>query len=221
MKIEAWKDYWKHNGHEYGMCYADHLNKKFYINIPKNASTWGKQCVEALAFEHTNYIDSRLIDKGYEAIIFLRDPIDRWYTGIAEYIHRYGLLPSNRFNKDSIGLILHKVVFDEHTEQQRMFLQGVNLDNAVFFKVDHNLSKNFRHYCKHDLNTNVELDLTPQWVSIGLKKQILDALQEYMTRHLVTYFSDEVPKSSIERLNEYYKLDTVLYNSVQYYIKGE
>jgi hypothetical protein len=72
-------------GHGSGMLNSTHDH--FIINVPKNASSfvldWGQRhgWHTALAENHSDTIT--------EMIVILRDPVDRWISGIAQYINSY------------------------------------------------------------------------------------------------------------------------------------
>lgn len=104
-------------------------NKKiFYLNIPKNASTFTTNVLKEnnwMFWNVTNATDST-------AIILLRDPIERWVSGFATYAcsyllgHGYG---SDHFVKDynslSERLIFDNIVFDDHTTPQVKFINEI------------------------------------------------------------------------------------------------
>jgi hypothetical protein len=72
-------------GHGSGVLNPTH--DRFIINVPKNASSfvldWGRQhgWSAALAENHSDTIT--------EIIVILRDPVERWISGIAQYINSY------------------------------------------------------------------------------------------------------------------------------------
>lgn len=72
-------------GHGSGVLSPTH--DRFIINVPKNASSfvldWGRRhgWQTALAKNHSDIIT--------ELIVILRDPIERWISGISQYINTY------------------------------------------------------------------------------------------------------------------------------------
>lgn len=121
---------WAHLGHELGECWVNDSNNITYINIPKNASSFIKACLmgskNSWVFSHS-FVDSN------ELLIALRDPIDRWLSGMAQY----------QFNSQEYAIsdedIFANVTFDDHTELQTYFLQNIDLSKATFLRVDENL----------------------------------------------------------------------------------
>jgi hypothetical protein len=62
---------------------VEHLS--FYCMIPKNASSWTSQLLK-----HNGWIQGQMIATGKEVaeelIVILRDPVERWIAGIAQYL---------------------------------------------------------------------------------------------------------------------------------------
>jgi hypothetical protein len=60
-------------------------NLSFYCMIPKNASSWTSQLLT-----HNGWIEGQISETGKEVaeelIVILRDPVERWIAGIAQYL---------------------------------------------------------------------------------------------------------------------------------------
>jgi hypothetical protein len=139
---------WSHLGHRLGECWVDEVNDKTYIHIPKNASSFIKGVlIGSGGFWH----HSETLINSNENLIMLRDPIDRWLSGITQYLH-------NTKQDLSIEEIVNKITFDDHTDLQTYFLQGVDLDNSTFMFVDENLRANLANWIyNHGYRTNVDI----------------------------------------------------------------
>lgn len=140
-------DYYKNKGHVFGECMSKPDTDLMYINIPKNASSWTKPNLKDWSWEFYNYHTDNLYDK--HALVVLRDPMERWLSGIAEYMTLYHVDadPTAWFD-----LIFERIAFDDHTESQLLFLQGINLNNCTFFLCDKNFKSNFSDFLnKHDM----------------------------------------------------------------------
>ncbi len=125
-------EYYKNKGHVFGECMSHPEHDLMYINIPKNASSWTKNNLLEFNWEHYNYHTDNLYHK--HALIVLRDPVERWLSGIAEYMYLYHQnLDSAHFSSCFFDIIFDRVSFDDHTEQQVLFLEKLNLDNCTFF----------------------------------------------------------------------------------------
>lgn len=205
-------DYWKrHKNHPYGMCFISHNLKKFYINIPKNATNWGKAAMKNLKWVQGNYHRDKLIKKGYEAIVILRDPMDRWFSGIAEYSSRYNIkLHTSQLNDLALKLLTDRVAFDEHTEEQSMFLDSINSDTTTWFKFEPELNQNFADYVRRVLGIENNLQgIDPKYTSSGMKAKVRAWLEECLT------------EENYKSLNKFYEVDQDLYNNVKYYKRKE
>lgn len=171
----AFQDHWELRGHVFGTCMSHANTDLIYINIPKNASSWTKPNLTELGWEFYNYIDDNLLHK--HAIIVLRDPIERWLSGICEYFTLYH--PDADLNNAGTAfweLLVDRVTFDDHTEKQIFFIDGVNLNNATFFYCnefyrmyiqqflrDHGFDNSYSHYkFKH---TTEESDIRKKFKS--------------------------------------------------------
>jgi len=122
-------------------------NKNYsFVPIPKNASTFfGNFLSTILNWEEREYnIQIKTV------IVFVRDPLERWYTGITEYFLRQN--KSFRFeNTNILELFQNKLVFDEHTLPQVNFLDKLDTENIFFLKIDNNIDDNFIHLLQHEL----------------------------------------------------------------------
>lgn len=134
--IPHFRTYWKHKGHEFGQCQTLPDSPWFWIKIPKNASTYTQTLfAHQLLWSHYNYFDIDVRNK--IAIIVIRDPVERWISGIAEYVTLYHKnFHADDVNRQMLDWIFDRVAFDDHTESQICFIRDVNLQQAVWFKCD-------------------------------------------------------------------------------------
>ncbi len=127
-------DKWAHLGHILGECWTDQDKSITFIHIPKNASSFVKGClISSGRFTHS---DSLVTADHY--LITLRDPIERWISGIAQFMG----IESNR--RVTLHELVERVTVDDHTELQTYFLQDVNIEKCTFLKVDQNLRTNIK-----------------------------------------------------------------------------
>ncbi len=155
-------------GHGSGVLSPDH--SQFIVNIPKNASSFvldwaGRHGWHAAMAQHTTAVQ--------EMIVLLRDPIERWVSGIAQYVNTYILsvqgpngpvLPHEdtteldyymdamrfigQYTDVTERLIIHNAArVDDHvwpqTEIIEHLLPGVP---RRYFRVDHELERNLSQY---------------------------------------------------------------------------
>jgi len=196
------------------MCFANDELKKFYVNIPKNATNWGKNAFdENLEWRKTNYHNEKLLKQGYEAIVFLRDPLDRWCSGMAEYVSKDSYnssLFTYQLEKQKLAeeIINTTIAFDEHTVEQITFLEGLDTDKTTWFKVEPDLNQNVADYVRRVLGIENNLQgIDSMYTTTSAKAMIKQWFQTNIGR--------------FTRLEEHFKLDTELYDSVKYYIRED
>ena len=119
---------WSHKGHELGQCIASPNNKMALVQIPKNASSYWKTWLGMQGWKPKLY--NQLSN---ETVYFtvLRDPVDRWLSGIAEYFVTYH--SNHKPNKFIADLVQDIIVVDDHTETQSYFLQP--FQSVEFFDI--------------------------------------------------------------------------------------
>jgi len=197
--------------HPMGTCFIRQSDQLVYVNIPKNATEYTKLLFDGTL---TNFYENA-IPEDYRYLIVLRNPIERWYSGLCEYVQRYTTInpDSDVFDQfDALKILTTACANDEHTELQLRFIAGLPSKNAVFFNFNDNFTTNLTDW--FDQN-NVAY---PQSLS-GKKRNVTE--KEWITLRNRIKKHVESNTELLESLNEYLKLDIKLYNSVQYYIKGE
>lgn len=142
---------WAHLGHRLGECWVDDVNDKTYIHVPKNASSFIKG---VLMGSGGFWRHNELLVNSSENLVVLRDPIDRWCSGITQYLY-------NSKQDLSVEEVFDKMTFDDHTDLQTYFLQGVDLDRATFMWVDDDLRANMNDWitaCGYRTNIDIAIE---------------------------------------------------------------
>ena len=188
-------------------------SKHCYTSIPKNASSFLREYFTQFNWQHA-HIDSILDIKAN--LIILRDPIDRWITGMAQHITT-NILGENFGSTHYLELdneLTHKIIFDQiafddHTEQQSWFIEPFNLDHAVFFYLDSNLASNLDNYFSH-LNLNYNLNS---------KSFVNESKNNFDNNNLVEHFRKLVYNNEKyhTQLKSYFAKDYDLISSVNFY----
>lgn len=157
-------------GYGYGSGILSPTHDRFVVNIPKNASSylfdWGTHHGWT-ATEITNIDYPRKLQ---EVIVVLRDPMQRWISGIAQYLNGYvlnvtgayswntGPGPNDqRISADAFIEEYNQVVerllfdnlsrFDDHVWPQYDFFQDLLLHiPKKFFYIDQNFDSNISDY---------------------------------------------------------------------------
>jgi len=141
-----------HKAHVYGtsrLLYDHKTNRSFvFVPIPKNASSWTKNVFkDALHFNYvTNGLQDRLPDhinpsailtSKREYVVVLRDPVDRWVTGIAQMLGSSEIKNFKSFAK----LVDNPIVENNHVEPQCSFLNNLEVKHTTFFDTNNNYTK--------------------------------------------------------------------------------
>lgn len=147
---------------------------KFIVNIPKNASSY----IHNWAKEY-GWLTTALIDDDWNAVnqitVVLRDPVERWISGMAQYLKTYVLCPVgvngpiypdsprayhagnnplsaqefiDLYNLSTERLIFDNVYrFDDHVWPQYAFFYNLRpYAERKYFFLDQNFDKNFSPY---------------------------------------------------------------------------
>lgn len=185
----------------------------FYLNIPKNASTYLTNVLKENNWSHWNILDDSSTIK--TTIAFIRDPVDRWVSGFATYaaLHLFGYgYGSDHFVGDyndlSKRIIFDQVIFDDHTDHQVKYIKQILNYNPVFFRYNENIISQINSFLGHDLNTTNIIDANKsesnydtKQVSQFIKKQITNN-PDLKARVVQAYKEDYEFINSIEFYND-------------------
>ena len=155
-----------------GDGYISPCEKYFWVKIPKCASTYIENLLISLDWKIDNY---RHRDDKDSLIYFsvLRDPIDRWISGIVEYL-TINKIELSDLSDVAIKLIFDAKTFDRHTQNQCYYLESINLQNTIFFKFDQQLSKNLENWFNsQNLKFNPAIENKKQNKSIERSQKLL------------------------------------------------
>lgn len=197
---------WQHKGHVYGECMSHADSDLMYVYIPKNASSWTKPNLLDWGWEFYNYHTD---DLNKHALVVLRDPVDRWLSGIAEYLTLYH--KDRLISSDIAALIFDRVSFDDHTERQVKFLQGLDTDNCTFIKCDTDYRTNFSQFIGQRLGDNKYYNYAYQHVSESCPSRS-------KFKRLFQELIDANP-SYLDNVRNYYAEDYKLIEQIEFYGK--
>ena len=150
-----WSRVWSNRGHTLGEGMSSPDKKYFYLNIPKNSSSSIKSVLEQLGWKYSSLGECPKA----QIIVVLRDPIQRWISGAAEYLMMYhqnvidNIADPGNYDflpllgdKLGLSLLFGQMTFDDHTERQAVFLEGVPFDRCTWLLSDQDFSKTFSHF---------------------------------------------------------------------------
>lgn len=124
-----------------------------YLHIPVNASSWGKTVFSSLGFIQDT------LNCDFSTIIFFRDPIDRWLSGLATWLTcrlpQHTPITDIRGNTAVLDILFDTVRQDPHTETQSFFVQHVDWNRARCFYMDAAFNQYFQDYISTSFNKNI------------------------------------------------------------------
>lgn len=139
--------------HDLDSALVSHYRQLQYLHIPVNASCWGKTVFSKAKFRPNT------LHPDYKTIVFLRDPIDRWLSGLSTWL-TYRLpqhtgIEQVRDNQALLDVLFDTVRQDDHTERQSFFVQNIKLDNTVFFYIDSSFQSSVTEYFSNTLDCDI------------------------------------------------------------------
>ena len=201
-------EYYKTKDHIFGECMSKPDSDLMYVHIPKNASSWTKPNLLDWEWEFYNYHTDNLYHK--HALIVLRDPVDRWLSGIAEYMYlKHRDLDLAKISNAMLDLIFERIAFDDHTEQQILFLQNLDLNRCTFFWCDETYRGKFSKYLEQTNMPNKYYKYNYQHVTA----------QEPVRNNFKKFFTHTINNNSkyLKQLQWYFSKDYKLIESVKFY----
>ena len=203
-------EYYKNQGHMFGECMSHSDTDLMYIHIPKNASSWTKPNFKDWGWQFFNYHTDKLYHK--HAVVILRNPVDRWLSGIAEYMFlHHKNLDTAHLSNTYFDLVFDRVAFDDHTDMQTLFLQNINLDNCTFLLCDNNFKENFSDFLNKNNMSNSYNTYKDQHVTA-------DSPERSRFKHI---FKQQLEQNSKykQQIEWYFEKDYKLINSVKFYAR--
>lgn len=179
----------------------------FWLSIPKNASTF----ISSVLHQNNWHYGNLSTFVGTKVICALRDPVDRWISGMATYLTLYLLgenYGSDMFIKDynelTQRLIFDNIVFDDHTTPQVNFVNLVpKTKDIIYFYVDNNsLLDKLSRYLSTPLDYN--LAITNENASDN----------NYDTKQIKNFLQSKLTDPLKEKIKMHFKHDYQLLNNV-------
>jgi hypothetical protein len=153
-------------GHGSGMISPNHMI--FIVNIPKNASSFVSQWTSH--FDWRAAMASHYENRIAEMIVILRDPLDRWISGISQYVTGYILHAKGAYDTSTgpgqedqyinattfinqYNATVERMLFDnldrhdDHVWPQNEIINGILSDKRkIYYYLDDNLEQKL---CQH------------------------------------------------------------------------
>ena len=129
------------------LCLESPDKSTIYLNIPKNASSFTSDWLKENGWISRRWNST---DPKYVALV-LRDPVDRWCSGIAQYLQ--GISVDITTLNTATDKILFDVVngFDDHTWSQHLFYEDIFPNRPrIAFHTEKNLQHSLKQYFRLD-----------------------------------------------------------------------
>ena len=153
-----------------------------YIPIPKNSSSYVGKLMLANHWGVNNYLTTDLSNK--KVIVLLRDPVERWISGMAQYLCSTGYpadLTIEKWNSLTTTLVFDRLIFDDHTEKQVYFINIVPEENCVYFNGTHGVAEKLQKYLTgQGIDLNINIDITPS--DDSQNKKLVKFLRELISQ---------------------------------------
>jgi hypothetical protein len=208
-----------------------------YVNIPKNASSWTKHHTPGFLFNYrtqkfykdipTKFDVSKWAEhlQNVQYVVILREPINRWVTGLAQYLQGWDSEHAMHINNVDWAYIFDTVVFDSHTRPQCDFIKGIDHSKIIWLRCDDTLANNFGKMMEQFTGTPFNLtteDQDPTNVFHITKKIKLRGTELFTTKlqqNIVDRINEKLSSNPnyLNRLQSFYKEDFELFETVNYY----
>lgn len=191
--------------------------KKFVISIPKNASSYIVDWSGKNGWSSATVGDECDWHLVQEVIVFVRDPVQRWLSGISQYISGHVLNVSNAYtDEDGPGYddqfmsadefiknynsVVERLLFDQlselddHVWPQTRFLHVLPSIPRTHFVIDSNFTNRISQYLKFELRADLDYnrsDSNPDMAKLQTFFQLrLNSRPELIERVQLRYKQD-------------------------------
>jgi hypothetical protein len=227
------------NGQSYCIVKDNPSRCLIYIHIPKNASSWTKHHTPGYLFNYRTQKFYEDIPSQYnidvstwsehlqnvQYVVILREPINRWVTGLAQYLQGWDPAHPLHINNVDWDSIFDTVVFDSHTQPQCDFIKGIDHSKTTWLRCDDTLANNFGKMMEQFTGTPFNLtteDQDPTNV-FNITKKINPTVTELFTtelqQNIVNRINEKLSSNPdyLNRLRSFYKEDFELFETVNFY----
>ncbi len=193
-------------GLTYGGGRINPEHELFYLNIPKNASGFLDRLFSDSGWTvaNLNTMDTNKIS----CVIVLRDPVDRWISGVTQYLvtvmgHSVGQRFVDEYNHVVEQLLFDQVIFDDHTMPQYYFFDQVQYKfSNQYFLFDSTVTQRLR--ARFALSPATEFEANDS-ASDANKKIMIDFIRNRINNN----------KNLYQHIKSKYQQDYRIINSVQ------
>ena len=201
--------------YQFGRCFTDQDWRLAYVPIEKNVTRVIQSMITPMGFKESDFLRSNKTPA--TCLIVLRDPVQRWVSGVVEYllrVYRDRINKHNNMTRQNITAekALEQIVFDRHTCPQHRFLEGLSGPKQyIWFDQDQ----------KPELITSVakyfnEQGFSNEWTPDKFSHD--DDLASQQKRELTQLYQDILKQPDmLQRVKNFYSKDYELIDSIKFY----
>lgn len=183
-----------------------------FVTIPKVASTYLKKALPGDNFNIWDWKWSAVIHevparKDVRYVVMMRDPVDRWITGVIEYW--YKILPVDQWTIDHFNDMIEQIEFDNHTRPQSDFLPVIDHERTTWLWMTPQVENNpwfFDHQIKLSPVPRMEKNIG----SDRFNNRGDDSVKSWIKQLLAD-------QNNLGKIQSFYRADYDLMKSVEFY----
>ena len=181
-----------------------------YVPIEKNVTRVIQSMITPMGFQERDFF--KLKNQNITSLIVLRDPVQRWVSGVVEYFLRKNLGLDDMTKQQTVEHAFDQVVFDVHTCPQHHFVAEVQgQKNHIWFDQDQK-SQLIESVSKYFNEQGFSNDWTPN------KFPTSDNLISDQKRQLTQLYQDTLKQPDmLQRIKDFYSKDYELIDSIKFY----
>ena len=209
------KQDYDNNEYTLGTCYAQDNFSFMWIPIEKNASKVIRSALAPKGFNEYNF--HKLKKYNVPSVIVLRDPIERWISGLVEYLLLVYLDTTqslNNMTRHNItpDIVFEQIAFDSHTFPQSWFLEGLGTQRDFIWFDDREKSQFVQTVSKYFAQKGI----ANSWRYEDFLDPDKDIVQKQQLTQQYTDLLQNNP-DLLQKVKNFYAQDYELIDSIEFY----
>lgn len=207
-----------YDGDEYifGTCYIKDNSLPMWIPIEKNVTKVVRSMLITQGFKEYNFYELKKYN--VPSMIILRDPIERWISGLVEYLLLVYLDTKqslNNITRHNItpNIVFEKIAFDAHTFPQSWFLKGLGPQRDFIWFDEKKKSQLIETVSKYFSQKGITNNWQAKDYPYIIDKDIVQKQQ------LTQQYTDLLQNNPdlLQKVKNFYAQDYELINSTEFY----